>query len=224
MSISALRTSLNWCVGNVAISVGFVSSCFHVEYRVVFLGATNGALGKAKFLAACLALLVGLHASRADPKSQAQNSPLRGRELEDVLTFLDPVFLVASAAHCLLSWSFSAVILRIPLLVVKDSVMAIRAAERAVSVRGHHAFFPTLGEADETNPFLAAVREPRPDTARQEFGTALECVFPTASDAPRGGYGRCWIRDHDDGFAVMEHGVVVARMADLAADSRPSVD
>ena len=68
MSVSALRTSLNWCAGNVAISVGVVSSCFNVEYRVVFFGATNGALGQAKFLAACLALLVGLHASRADPK------------------------------------------------------------------------------------------------------------------------------------------------------------
>ena len=210
MSISALRTSLNWCVGDVAISVGSDSSCFHVEDRVVFLGATNGALGQAKFLTACLALLVGLHASRADPKGQAQNSPLRGRELEDVFTFLDPVFLVASWAHCLLSWSFSAVILRIPLLVVKDSVMPIRAAERAMSVRCHHAFFPTLGEADETNPFLLAVREPRPDAAGQELWTVLERVFPVTSDALHGGCRRGGVRDNDDRLVWMEQGVVVS--------------
>jgi hypothetical protein len=46
---------------------------------VVFLGSTDGALGQTKLLTARLALFVGLHASRADPKAQAQNSPLRGR-------------------------------------------------------------------------------------------------------------------------------------------------
>ena len=95
-------------------------------------------------------------------------------------------------------------------MVVKNSVVPIRAAERAMSVRCHHAFFPTLGEADETNPFLAAEREPRPDTARQELGTALECVIPIASDAPHGGCRRGWVRDHDDWLAVMEHSVVVS--------------
>ena len=210
MSISALRTSLNWCVGNVAISVGVVSSCFHVEYRVVFLGATVGALGQAKLLAACLALLIGLQTSRADSKSQAENSSFGRSQLEDVLAFLDPVLLVASLAFWLLPWSLPAVSLRIPVLVVKNSVVPIRAAERAMSVRRHHAFVPTLGEADETNPFPVAVGEPRSNAAGQKLWTVLERVFAITSDALHGGFRRGSVRDNDDRLVLMEHGVVVS--------------